>query len=86
MKLPGFFPCSAEGIENYQQTSKTNVDVAADISMNWNEEEISIKHRLPSKFEIKTIIATFVRRVTKFDFMKKKKTGLNETLTKTSKY
>ena len=72
IKLLGFSPCSTEGKEIYQQTSKLIVDVAADIGMNLKEEDISIAHRLPSNSE-KPIIAKFVRRITKLDFMKKKR-------------
>ena len=65
--------CSTDGKENYQQTSKLVVDVTAEIGMNLKEEDISIAHRLPSNSERKPIIAKFVRRVTKLDFMKKKR-------------
>ena len=73
IKVLGLSPCSTDGKENYQQTSKLVVDVAADIGMNLKEEDISIAHRLPSNSERKPIIAKFVRRVTKLDFMKKKR-------------
>ena len=66
-------PCFTDGKENYQQTSKLVVDVAADIGMNSKEEDISIAHHLPAKSPRKPIIAKFVRRVTKLDFMKTKR-------------
>ena len=69
IKLLGLSPCSTEGKENYQQTLQLVVDVAVDIGMNL--KEISIAHRLPSNSERKPIVAKFVRRVTKLDYMKK---------------
>ena len=44
-----------------------------DIGISLKEEEISIAHRLPSNSERKPIIAKFLRRVRKLDFMKKKR-------------
>ena len=85
IKLLGLSPCSTEGKENYQQTSKFVVDVAVDIGINLKEGDISIAHQLPSNSERKPIIAKFLRRI-KLDFHGKEKTWLNCTLTKTSKY
>ena len=76
---------STDGKENYQQTSKLVVDVAADIGMNSKEEDISIAHYLPASSQRKPIIAKFVRKVTKLDFMKKKRNLAQWKLTKTSK-
>ena len=73
IKLLGLSPCSTEGKENYQQTSKLVVDVAADIGINMKEGEISIAHQLPSNSERKPITAKFVRRIRKLDFLKKKR-------------
>ena len=85
IKVHGLSPCSTDGKGNYEQTSKIVVDVAADIGMTLKEEDISFAHRLPSNFERKPIIAKFVRRVTKLDFMKKKRNLAQSKLSKTSK-
>ena len=73
IKVLGLSPYSTDGKENYEQTSKLVVDVASDIGMILKEEDISFAHRLPSNFERKPIIAKFVRRVRKLDFMKEKR-------------
>ena len=69
--------------ETNAQTAQAFLDVTADLNVNVDATDISIAHRLPSRYKNRPIIVKFTRRIKKIEVLKNKralKTDLKTTI------
>ena len=58
--------------ESYEETANLIKDLVSEMNVQFNERDISVAHRLPSKSANKPVIVKFTRRVSKINMLRNK--------------